>query len=102
MLITFLWFYFIFIDYLNGSNSYQCFKSKNLNQDQCNQCDFGSECILSNRNVRNVTCKCIENCYSYGDSIDSREGKSVIIYIYRLIMIIICNFFETKKNSLLI
>lgn len=34
-------------------------------------CNYGSECEVT-RNARNATCKCVDRCYSYGDSIDSR------------------------------
>lgn len=82
MVITFLWFTFLLLDHFNASNlpnSYQCFETKNFDVDQCNQCEFGSECIPANRNSKNVTCKCIEHCYSYGDSVDSREGTNSYI-----------------------
>lgn len=51
-------------------NPYQCYELKNLSTDACNQCEFGAECVLTNKNV---TCKCIEKCYKYGDDINSRE-----------------------------
>lgn len=53
------------------ANAYQCFELKTLNTEACSQCEYGSDCVLSGRT--NVTCRCIERCYSYGDSVDSQK-----------------------------
>lgn len=68
-------FYLLLVSRLVGSqtaaSAYQCFELKTLNTEICNQCEYGSECVLSGRT--NVTCRCIERCYSYGDSVDSQK-----------------------------
>lgn len=68
-----IWFYLLLVGCLvqNAASSYQCFELKSLNTEICNQCEFGSECVLSART--NATCRCIQRCYSYGDSVDSQK-----------------------------
>ena len=75
MSIRCVWFYLLLVGRLvhsqTAASSYQCFELKSLNNETCNQCEFGSECVLSGRG--NATCRCIERCYSYGDSVDSQK-----------------------------
>ena len=98
-MLTYLLGFILIVNLVQLSNAYQCFELKNLNTDSCNQCEYGSECVLSSsRTNRNITCKCIENCYSYGDSVDSRTVCAEDANIYNSVCHLKKHSCESKRQ----
>lgn len=52
--------------------SHQCYRFAKVPGDPCAKlnCEFGAECVVA-RGARNASCQCIEQCYTYGDTVDS-------------------------------
>lgn len=54
--------------------SSQCYQFSKTTGDPCTKlnCEFGAECVIA-RGARNASCQCINRCYNYGDTVDSRS-----------------------------